>query len=371
MASKFDALKKNLWKPKSLKNEIEIKKQYYESHFVSCLTCNSEGLPMDTYEWKALNNFHNNCVRTIAAASWQQQVEQGLTNENLHENTGIGTLRHYYDKTYINTFSRWLSKGESLGSLALTAYLPENNPTMTTHMVGKNDPAIARNICTFGRIANYIERFGEEEYTIYLPDPENVEQEQRMIKDTISKQELKNAFLKDLCGNPIKCTDKDVQPNTKEWSELDITTFKVAYDKYSKTISINSWDFWFKVSKEVGTKTMGDVEKYARNPNPQLSSQKPSVTIAPVIGNDIGGDSVNNSSSSSSSSSSSNDGNIGIDDNTPSTTTSKWTWKKVLKNKSLMKILTNLMKNAKNEDYAVKQSYANGNMKKYEYNEIR
>ena len=102
LASKFNALKQTIWKNPALKYETELKRKYYEAHFISCLTFNSEGLPMDSNEWKALNNFHNCCVKTIAGTSWQQQAEDGTTNRELREQTGIGTLRHYYDKTYIN-----------------------------------------------------------------------------------------------------------------------------------------------------------------------------------------------------------------------------------------------------------------------------
>ena len=264
-----------------------------------------------------------------------------------------------------------ISKENSLGSLALTAYLPSNNPTMTTHMVGKNDPAIARNICTFGRVANYIERFGKESYTVYSPDPENEAHEHKLITDTITKQELKNAFLKDLCGSPIKCTDKNIQPNTSNWSGIDIATFNVHYKNLPGKVNADSWDFWFKLTSKIGTKSIAQVKKYARDQYHQQSIQ--GVPVAAV--HDDVSDSNSSSSSSSTNSNDSNSNNNDAPDSTlantaPIAATPKWTWKKVLQNKSLMKIIQNLMKNAKNEDYTVKQSYANGNMKKYEFNDI-
>ena len=372
LASKFNALKKTLWKNPALKHEIELKRKFYEAHFVPCLTFNSEGLPMDTSEWKALNNFHNNCVKTIAGTSWQFQSENGITNRQLREQTGIGTLRHYYDKTYINSFSRWLNKENSIAGMALTAFLQHNNPTMTSHMAEKNDPAIARNICCFQRIAGYIDRFGKEEYNIYTPHPDNDADEHTRVMETMAKQTLMEAFTKGLCGNKVKIKDNSVTPNSKIWTQIEIAKCKVLIKVLEKTMNVESLEFVFKLSMKMGTKSVAQIKTFLSHG--KIETAKPPAPKH-VSSSSSSSSSSNNSSSSSSSSSTSNTNGGDVPTpatmSTTTTSTPRWTWQSALKNKSIMKILKTVLETAKFEDYDVKLSYGNGNMKKYEFNGIR
>ena len=139
-----------------------------------------------------------------------------------------------------------------------------------------------------------------------------------------------------------------------------------------KTMNVESFEFVFKLSMKMGTKSVTQIKTFLSHG--KIETAKPPAPKH-VSSSSSSSSSSNNSSSSSSSSSTSNTNGGDVPTpatmSTTTTSTPRWTWQSALKNKSIMKILKTVLETAKFEDYDVKLSYGNGNMKKYEFNGIR
>ena len=132
----------------------------------------------------------------------------------------------------------------------------------------------------------------------------------------------------------------------------------------------DSFEYVLKMSMKVGTKSPRQVEAFLSKRKIQIA-KKPAPNRPSSSSGGSGSSSSSRSSSGNATTTTGGDVPTPLVMNTSSTPTPRWTWQSALKNKSIMRVLKTVMEIAKYEDYVVKLSYGNGNMKKYEFNGIR
>ena len=150
---------------------------------------------------------------------------------------------------------------------------------------------------------------------------------------------------------------------------MDIAKCKVWAAKLKKSMNEDSFEYVLKTSMKVGTKSPRQVEAFLSKRKIQMAKKPAPNRPSPSSGGS--GSSSSSSSSGNATTTTGEDVPSPLVMNTSSTPTPRWTWQSALRNKSIMRILKTVMEIAKYEDYVVKLSYGNGNMKKYEFNGIR